>query len=87
MTDQTHTTIYTIIGGKVIRTRQALRQRPAPATTTVDRLLDRATQPRRRHVDSTGIALKVFGAVLVFAVLCVFGWPGLLVLLLLPMFL
>lgn len=41
----------------------------------------------RRRADSTGIALKLFGAVLVFAVLCVFGWPGLLVLLILPMFL
>lgn len=82
-----HTTIYTMVRGKVIRTRRVLRNKPAPATTTVDRWLDRATQPRKRRVDSTGIALKIFGAVLVFAVLCVFGWPGLLVLLLLPMFL
>jgi hypothetical protein len=82
-----HTTIYTVVRGKVIRTTSVLRNKPAPATTKVDRWLDRVTQPRRRHVDSTGIALKVFGAVLVFAVLCVFGWPGLLVLLLLPMFL
>jgi hypothetical protein len=82
-----HTTIYTIVGGKVIRTKRVLRNKPAPATTWFDRWFDRQTQRRQRHADSTGIALKIFGAVLVFAVLCMFGWPGLLVLLLLPMFL
>ena len=40
---------------------------------------------KRPHVDSTGIALKLVGAVFVFAVLCTFGWPGLILILLVPM--
>jgi hypothetical protein len=47
----------------------------ADATVTVER--------KRR--DSTGIALQLVGAVVVFAILCTFGWPGLLLILFLPM--
>ncbi len=44
-------------------------------------------EKRRQHVDSTGIALTLTGAALVFASLCMFGWAGLVVLLLAPLFL
>lgn len=50
-------------------------------------MLAKADQEKRRHPDSTGIALQCVGAVLVFATLCMFGWPGLLLLLLWPMLL
>lgn len=50
-------------------------------------IVAKANQEQRQHPDSTGIALKLVGAVLVFATLCTFGWPGLLLLLLAPMLL
>jgi hypothetical protein len=50
-------------------------------------LAAKADQEKRRHVDSTGIALTLTGAALVFASLCMFGWAGLVVLLLAPLFL